>query len=108
MAARKVFLIAALCSLVILVTFTGTTESASCCLRYVKRPLPCRRLLGYTIQNINTACDINAIIFHVPGRFLCANPNMKWTQRAIKCVDETRRPVNRIPKEETSAAPKLT
>ncbi|XP_038553978.1 C-C motif chemokine 20-like [Micropterus salmoides] len=58
----KVCAVAALCSLVILTTFIGSTESASCCLRYARRPLPCKRLLGYTVQNINTSCDINAIM----------------------------------------------
>ncbi|XP_022049619.1 C-C motif chemokine 20b [Acanthochromis polyacanthus] len=105
MAGRKVFLIAALCSLLILTTFTGTTESASCCLRYTKRKLHCKRVLGYTIQNIGTACDINAVIFHVPGRFLCANPGKEWAQTAMKCVDERRRPLRSVTKGRTSASP---
>ncbi|XP_040921907.1 C-C motif chemokine 20b [Toxotes jaculatrix] len=91
MASSKVCLVASLCSLVILTTFIGSTQSASCCLRYTRRPLPCRRLLGYTIQTINTSCDISAIVFHVPGRFVCADPSQKWTQRGMKCVDEMRK-----------------
>ncbi|XP_078136351.1 C-C motif chemokine 20b [Sander vitreus] len=88
MASSKVFL---LCSLVILTTFIGTTQSASCCLRYARRQLPCQRLLGYSHQTIKNSCDINAVIFHVPGRFVCADPSTNWTQRGIKCLDQRRR-----------------
>ncbi|XP_008288625.1 C-C motif chemokine 20b [Stegastes partitus] len=104
MTGSKAFLIAALCSFIILTSFTGTAESASCCLRYSRRPLPCRRLLGYTIQTMNGACDINAIIFHTPGRFVCADPKLKWTQIGMKCVDDMRRPTTQSRKEGTSAA----
>ncbi|KAM7369671.1 hypothetical protein PAMP_010975 [Pampus punctatissimus] len=102
-ASGKVCLPAALCSLIILCTFISSTQSASCCLRYTKRPLPCNRLLGYTTQTINTSCDINAIIFHIPGRFVCADPSMNWTQRRKKCVDERRRKINQMLKEGTPA-----
>lgn len=37
--------------------------AASCCLRYTNRPLPCKRLLGYNIQTINTSCDLSAIMW---------------------------------------------
>ncbi|KAK1885409.1 C-C motif chemokine 20 [Dissostichus eleginoides] len=62
MASGKVCFLATLCSLVILSTFIGSTQSASCCLRYTSRRLPCQRLLGYAVQTIKTSCDINAII----------------------------------------------
>ncbi|XP_026217828.1 C-C motif chemokine 20b [Anabas testudineus] len=91
MASGKVCLLAALCFFVILTNFIGNTQSASCCLRYTKRPLPCKRLTGYTIQNINTSCDIDAIVFHLEERFVCANPRMVWTQHRMKCVDEMKR-----------------
>ncbi|XP_047423947.1 C-C motif chemokine 20b [Mugil cephalus] len=91
MANGKVLLMAVLCSLIILTTFIGNAESASCCLNYTKRQLPCRRIKGYTIQTINTSCDIKAIIFHVKGRFVCADPTQSWTQNRMKCVDERRR-----------------
>ncbi|XP_076577493.1 C-C motif chemokine 20b [Chaetodon auriga] len=101
MASGKMCVLAALCSLIILSTFISSTQSASCCLRYVKRPLPCRRLLGYTIQTIHTSCDLNAIIFHVPGRFVCADPSASWTQRGKECLDERRRRSSQIIREET-------
>nr|XP_046226820.1 C-C motif chemokine 20b [Scatophagus argus] len=99
MARGKVCLLAALCSLLILSTFIGSTQSASCCLRYTRRQLPCRRLLGYTIQTINTSCDINAIIFHIPGRFVCADPSVSWTRRGMLCLEERRRKNTQIIKE---------
>uniref|UniRef100_A0A3Q3JJA2 C-C motif chemokine n=1 Tax=Monopterus albus TaxID=43700 RepID=A0A3Q3JJA2_MONAL len=74
---------------------------ASCCLRYARRPLPCKQLLGYSIQTINTFCDINAVIFHLPERFVCADPSMRWTQRGMKCVDEQRKKDAQIIKEKT-------
>lgn len=40
-----------------------TVFAASCCLRYAKRHLPCKRLTGYTIQTINTSCDLQAIMW---------------------------------------------
>ncbi|XP_029004495.1 C-C motif chemokine 20b [Betta splendens] len=89
MAIRKMHLLAALCCFVILTTFVCDTQSASCCVSYSRRPVHCRRLIGYTIQHINV-CDLPAIIFHLPGRFVCANPREEWTQRAMKCVDEPR------------------
>ncbi|KAF1373229.1 hypothetical protein PFLUV_G00258210 [Perca fluviatilis] len=93
MASSKVFL---LCSLVILTTFIGSTQSASCCLMFGRRPLPCKRLLGYTIQTIHNSCDINAVIFHIPGRFVCADPSTNWTQRGMKCLDHRKMKNNQI------------
>nr|XP_020455222.1 C-C motif chemokine 20-like [Monopterus albus] len=101
MASCKMCFLAALCSLVILTAFISGTESASCCLRYARRPLPCKQLLGYSIQTINTFCDINAVIFHLPERFVCADPSMRWTQRGMKCVDEQRKKDAQIIKEKT-------
>ncbi|XP_072234423.1 C-C motif chemokine 20b [Leuresthes tenuis] len=90
MSTSKACVVVALCSLVILSSFISSTDSASCCMRYTRRPQPCKRLLGYSIQTITGSCDINAIIFHIPGRFVCADPSVKWTQRGMKCVDERR------------------
>ncbi|XP_034999001.1 C-C motif chemokine 20b [Hippoglossus stenolepis] len=81
----------ALCTLVLLSTFICSTQSASCCVSYTKRALPCQRLLGYNIQTINNSCDINAIIFHIRSRFVCADPLTNWTQRGMSCVDEKRK-----------------
>ncbi|XP_067342684.1 C-C motif chemokine 20b [Channa argus] len=91
MASNRVCLMVALCSLVILTTFISSTQSASCCLKYTKRRLQCKHLTGYTIQNINTSCDIHAIIFHLRDKFVCANPRMSWTQKLMSCVDAMRK-----------------
>ncbi|XP_067434886.1 C-C motif chemokine 20b isoform X2 [Thunnus thynnus] len=103
MASGKTYLVAALCSFIIISTFVGSTQSASCCLRYSRRPLQCKWLSGYTIQTINTSCDINAIIFHLPGRFVCADPSMTWTQMRMKCVDEKRKTTTKVIREKTTA-----
>ncbi|GAA6215215.1 C-C motif chemokine 20-like [Lates japonicus] len=102
MASSNVCLLAVLCSLAILISFIGNTQSASCCMRYTRRPLPFRRMIGYNIQTINNSCDINAIIFHLPGKFVCADPSMKWTQRGMKFVDEMRNKKALVTKERTS------
>ncbi|XP_038163848.1 C-C motif chemokine 20-like [Cyprinodon tularosa] len=96
---RKACLFAALCSLLIVASFIDSSESASCCMKYFKRKLPCKAVKGYNIQTINGSCDINAIIFHLNGRFVCADPLKVWTKRAMKCVDERRRKVERILRE---------
>ncbi|XP_041823892.1 C-C motif chemokine 20b [Melanotaenia boesemani] len=96
MSSSKVSLLPALCFLIILTTYINSTESASCCMRYAKRPLRCKQLLGYTIQNITGSCDIHAIIFHLPGRYVCADPSKGWTQRGMKCLDERRRMAEKV------------
>ncbi|XP_046879651.1 C-C motif chemokine 20b [Hypomesus transpacificus] len=68
------------------VLFTPS-ESASCCLRYYQRPVPCHRMTGFTIQTISSSCDLQAVIFHTKdGRFMCADPAKKWTMRVLKCL----------------------
>ncbi|KAM3593537.1 uncharacterized protein V6R79_014878 [Siganus canaliculatus] len=85
MASGKV--LAALCSLIILSSFITSADSVSCCLRYRRHRFPCKPLLGYTIQTINGSCDINAVIFHLPGRFICADPLSGHTKRAMACIN---------------------
>ncbi|KAM6971137.1 C-C motif chemokine 20b [Tautogolabrus adspersus] len=87
MASGRVFLLAALCSLLILTSFIERTESARCCLSYTRRHLKCDRMLDYTIQTINTSCDIHAVIFHAKGKFICADPYASHTQKLMKCLE---------------------
>ncbi|XP_036378488.1 C-C motif chemokine 20b isoform X2 [Megalops cyprinoides] len=62
---------------------------AGCCLSYVKKPFPCHRMKGYTIQDSKTTCDMDAIIFHTKGgKFICADPSKEWTSRRINCLKE--------------------
>ncbi|XP_034416068.1 C-C motif chemokine 20b [Cyclopterus lumpus] len=103
MASGRVWLPAVLCSLVILTAFIGSTQSASCCMMFTSRRFPCQRLMGYTIQTIISSCDINAVIFHLPAKFVCADPSSKWTLRGMKCVDERRRKMNWTKGNTTSA-----
>ncbi|KAF6735559.1 C-C motif chemokine 25 [Oryzias melastigma] len=87
----KVCLAAALCSLLFLSTLLSSAQSASCCLSYSRRRPPCKLILGYSIQTITGSCDLHAVIFHLPGKFLCADPSMKWTQKLRLCVEERKR-----------------
>uniref|UniRef100_A0A667ZY64 Chemokine interleukin-8-like domain-containing protein n=1 Tax=Myripristis murdjan TaxID=586833 RepID=A0A667ZY64_9TELE len=86
MANCKLCVLAALCSLLILATFTGSTQSASCCLSYTRRVYRCKQLMNYSIQTINGSCDISAVIFNIQNKFVCANPNEPWVMRGIKCL----------------------
>uniref|UniRef100_A0A3B3IEF9 Chemokine interleukin-8-like domain-containing protein n=1 Tax=Oryzias latipes TaxID=8090 RepID=A0A3B3IEF9_ORYLA len=113
----KACLAAALCSLLFLSTFLSSAHSgesmlcdqqsfrliprtvfisvcvltASCCLSYSRRRPPCKLLLGYSIQTITGSCDLPAVILHLPGKFLCADPSMRWTQKLQLCVEERKR-----------------
>uniref|UniRef100_UPI0037E8E427 C-C motif chemokine 20b n=1 Tax=Semicossyphus pulcher TaxID=241346 RepID=UPI0037E8E427 len=98
MASGRVFL---LCSLLVLTTFIGSTQSANCCVSYARRNIRRNMLLGYTIQTINKSCDINAVIFHVKGRFVCANPSASCTQKLMKYIDEKRKKEAQILRGET-------
>ncbi|XP_056155746.1 C-C motif chemokine 20b [Lampris incognitus] len=91
MAARKLPVLAALCALLILTTFISGTQSASCCLGYTRRPLQCKHLTGYTFQTINGSCDMSAVIFYTPSRFICADPSKDATIKAMKCVNDQKR-----------------
>ncbi|XP_012731762.2 C-C motif chemokine 20 [Fundulus heteroclitus] len=91
MASRKACLFAALCSLLIVASLISGSESASCCMKYTKRKLHCKAVRGYNIQTINGSCDISAIIFHLGGKFVCADPLKPWTMRVMKCVNERRK-----------------
>ncbi|XP_044196129.1 C-C motif chemokine 20b [Thunnus albacares] len=103
MASGKTYLVAALCSFIIISTFVSSTQSASCCLSYSRRRLQCKQLSGYTIQTINTSCDINAIIFHPRRKFVCADPSMNRTLMMMKCVDDKRKTITQVIREKIKA-----
>ncbi|XP_074549581.1 C-C motif chemokine 20b [Halichoeres trimaculatus] len=96
----RALLFTTLCSLLILSTFIDSTQSASCCLWYTRRRLHCHRLLGYTIQTINMSCDIKAVIFHNGNNFVCADPASSYTQKLMKCVDDKKKMIQHMMKEE--------
>ncbi|KAB5533320.1 hypothetical protein PHYPO_G00130380 [Pangasianodon hypophthalmus] len=71
----------------ILTAFIMDTETARCCFSYTQKPVRCGRLKGYSIQEITGNCDIRAIIFETwNGKFICADPKMRWTQDRITCL----------------------
>ncbi|XP_052358378.1 C-C motif chemokine 20-like isoform X1 [Oncorhynchus keta] len=75
-----------LLSLLIL-TLIPSTKSADCCLKYTRRPVPCRRLKDYTYQTITSSCDIHAVVFHTRrDKFVCADPSQDWTKRVQRCL----------------------
>ncbi|XP_072288423.1 C-C motif chemokine 20-like [Eucyclogobius newberryi] len=95
------FCLMALCSLALLSHLIVPAQSWSCCLKYrsTERPLPCKRLLAYSIQTMKQNCDINAVIFHqTNGRFVCADPLAPQTQRGMKCVNQRRQQVKSVMK----------
>ncbi|XP_017269566.1 C-C motif chemokine 20b [Kryptolebias marmoratus] len=102
MASSKVCLVAALCSFIILTTFISSTESARCCMNYSKHRPAFKRILTYYKQTITGSCDINAIIFYLRGKFLCADPSVQWTKKAMEFVDEMKGKDNRVVKEKPS------
>ncbi|XP_048866476.1 C-C motif chemokine 20-like [Brienomyrus brachyistius] len=78
---------AALLVLVTLHLLLSRTESASCCVGYSSRHVPCHKLKRYTIQRMTGTCDIDAVIFHTrSGRFLCANPSLELTVNVLQCL----------------------
>ncbi|XP_068160513.1 C-C motif chemokine 20b [Antennarius striatus] len=89
----SVRLVGAACFLLILSSFIAGGRTASCCLKYVRRPFPCQRLQDYAIQTITNSCDINAVIFQVLGRFVCADPAASWTLRGVECLRNRRRKI---------------
>ncbi|KAF7214135.1 C-C motif chemokine 20b [Nothobranchius furzeri] len=91
MASSKACLVAALCCLVMFTTFISRADAASCCMRYTKRHLSCAKVFSYSIQTINSSCDISAIIFHLPGRFVCVDPSKKWAKNCMNSVEKRRK-----------------
>ncbi|XP_060756797.1 eotaxin-like [Neoarius graeffei] len=76
--------------ILILSIFIVDTEPARCCLSYVRRPVRCSRLKGFSIQEITRNCDIRAIIFETWNRkFICADLKERWTQDRITCLRKT-------------------
>ncbi|KAM4718731.1 C-C motif chemokine 20b [Anableps anableps] len=91
MANNKACLFAALCSLLIVTSFIGSLESVTCCVKYTKGKIHCRQVEGYSYQTIKGSCDINAIIFYLRGRYVCADPSKEWTKRVVNCLEKGRR-----------------
>ncbi|XP_061878154.1 C-C motif chemokine 20-like [Entelurus aequoreus] len=91
----------ALTALLVLIICTGSTQSASCCVKnmVLRGKLSCQRLLGYSFQTINNSCDIKSVIFHLPARFLCAEPTDSKTQKLMQCIDERKRKSTPIPQQ---------
>uniref|UniRef100_A0A670ZFN1 C-C motif chemokine n=1 Tax=Pseudonaja textilis TaxID=8673 RepID=A0A670ZFN1_PSETE len=73
--------------------FTGRMEGRkgnsanSCCLRYVKKPLPQRILKSF--EHTHFSCKKPGIIFITKkDRRICANPNEQWVQDRMKYLSE--------------------
>ncbi|XP_036799712.1 C-C motif chemokine 20-like isoform X2 [Oncorhynchus mykiss] len=81
----RVCVLAVLLSILIL-TLIPSTQS-DCCLKYTRRPVPCRRLKDYTYQTITSSCDIHAVVFHTRrDKFVCADPSQDWTKKVQRCL----------------------
>ncbi|KAM4836619.1 C-C motif chemokine 20 isoform 2-T2 [Thomomys bottae] len=77
-------------ALVLLLHLCSRTEASNfdCCLQYTKKALPSKFIVGFTRQLADEACDINAIIFHMRRRLVCANPKEPWVKRAMRIVSQ--------------------
>uniref|UniRef100_A0AAZ1X875 Chemokine interleukin-8-like domain-containing protein n=1 Tax=Oreochromis aureus TaxID=47969 RepID=A0AAZ1X875_OREAU len=73
------------------VSTNGPTVSRKyCCTRYQQKPVPVKWLKSYTVQDDN--CNIRAIIFKtVKNRHICANPEDKWVNIALKPKKEMKK-----------------
>ncbi|KAJ8010750.1 hypothetical protein DPEC_G00078400 [Dallia pectoralis] len=70
------------------VAFVPNTQAADCCLKYTRHPVSCGRLKDFTLQDLTSSCDLNAVILHTRKvrKFICADPTQAWTQRVVKCL----------------------
>ncbi|XP_060761379.1 C-C motif chemokine 20a.3 [Neoarius graeffei] len=71
--------------LLIVSLFCQDTAAWGCCRRYSKGQLPANLIRGYSIQDINANCNINAVIFYTYGhRRVCADPSQPWVRDSIQ------------------------
>ncbi|XP_008332070.1 C-C motif chemokine 26 [Cynoglossus semilaevis] len=78
-------------SVLLLVLMLALTESSPrmCCTQYNEKPIPVKFLKYYKVQEMRGYCNIKAVVFTtLKNRFVCANPNSKWVQRAMESVPE--------------------
>uniref|UniRef100_A0A3B4G0L9 Chemokine interleukin-8-like domain-containing protein n=3 Tax=Haplochromini TaxID=319058 RepID=A0A3B4G0L9_9CICH len=60
-----------------------------CCLGYVNDIKKKRNIVGYTMQEPNTVCNMTAVLFQMKKKSkpVCANPDDDWVQREMKRLD---------------------
>ncbi|XP_010888352.2 C-C motif chemokine 20b [Esox lucius] len=106
MLSGKVCILAGALSFLLIATFIPGTQAADCCLKYTRRPVGCKRLKDYTLQDITSSCDLNAVIFHTRRlkKFICADPTQAWTQSVLKCLKKRINKTSRQ-KKKTSGRP---
>ncbi|XP_069013305.1 C-C motif chemokine 20 [Embiotoca jacksoni] len=84
----------AVCVSVLLLLLVALSESGpvkSCCTQYHETPLPVKVLRSYRIQDRKEYCNIKAVIFKmVKGRFVCADPDSMWVQKAMESMHQKR------------------
>ncbi|XP_061653463.1 eotaxin-like [Phyllopteryx taeniolatus] len=60
---------------------------SNCCPRLSNTRVALRKIKSYAIQTVS-ACSFKAIVFYTHGRKrICADPNMRWTEKAKLKVD---------------------
>uniref|UniRef100_A0A3P8W9E0 C-C motif chemokine n=1 Tax=Cynoglossus semilaevis TaxID=244447 RepID=A0A3P8W9E0_CYNSE len=63
-----------------------------CCTQYNEKPIPVKFLKYYKVQEMRGYCNIKAVVFTtLKNRFVCANPNSKWVQRAMDKTEKEKR-----------------
>ncbi|KAG8445569.1 hypothetical protein GDO86_010371 [Hymenochirus boettgeri] len=80
--------------LIIIIQFSQAFGIYDCCISYTKSKLPWKAIRGFSIQNSNEVCDIDAVIFQVSRRSainkklilvqVCTDPNQQWVQSWIE------------------------
>ncbi|XP_063078623.1 C-C motif chemokine 4 homolog [Engraulis encrasicolus] len=75
--------------LVLALCFQGDSHTATpqkCCFQYYNRPIPAKRIKGYTMTHAN--CPKKGVILStVCNKVLCANPNTKHVKAIMEKID---------------------
>ncbi|XP_077470834.1 eotaxin-like [Stigmatopora argus] len=61
--------------------------ASDCCTILSKKNIPIAKIKSYAIQSVG-ACSFKAVMFRTErDKTICADPNDRWTRRAMRKVD---------------------
>ncbi|XP_072894412.1 eotaxin-like isoform X1 [Hemitrygon akajei] len=86
----KQFLVVLICLSILNIALSGapTRVLASCCKRYSKKVPSINKIETFEIQTNDGRCKINAVIFTVGPRRICADPKKKKVINTLKQLSE--------------------
>ncbi|XP_062901027.1 eotaxin-like [Mobula hypostoma] len=86
----KQFLVALICLSMLNIVLSGapTRILTSCCKNYSKRVPSIDKIQEYKIQTNEGSCKINAVIFTVGDKRICADPKRKRVIKTLKQLPE--------------------